>query len=58
MCNYSMNYAESLDDGKHPARLSKEEKIRLQRRTAKHQTLAVDRKQEADEKKDVTKTQS
>ncbi|MFZ1042349.1 MAG: hypothetical protein WCA79_02795 [Anaerolineales bacterium] len=57
MCNYSMTYADSLDDGKHPARLSKEEKIRLQRRTAKHEKLAVDRRQEADEKKEATRTQ-
>jgi hypothetical protein len=56
MCNYSKNYAESSDDGKHAARLSKEDKIRLQRRTAKHETL-VDRRQEAAEKKDAAKTQ-
>jgi len=36
-----MNYAESLDDGKHPARLSKEEKIRLQRRTANIRRLLL-----------------
>ena len=57
MCNYSMNYAESLDDGKHPARLSKEDKMRLQRRTAKHEKLAVDRRLEAAETKEAAKTQ-
>jgi len=33
MCNYSNSYSESLDDSKHAARLSKEDKMRLQRKT-------------------------
>ena len=49
MFNYSKNFAESSDNSKYAPQLSKEDKMRLQRRTAKHETL-VDRRQEAAEK--------
>jgi len=57
MFNYSKNYAESSDDGKHAPRLSKEDKMRLQRRTAKHEKRAVDRRLEAAETKKAAVTQ-
>ena len=57
MCNYSNSYSDYSDDSKHASRLSKEDKMRLQRkaehREAHHQGLNLVGPEERDADKNL-----